>query len=263
MEKVKSADGTLIAYEKLGDGPPLILVGGAFCDHRARAAGLPLARLMSRDMTVYCVDRRGRGESTDTAPYAVPREVEDVAALLQAAGGAAHVYGHSSGAILLIEGALAGLPMQKIALYEPPLVLAEYREAVPPDLAELLAELTAGGKRSDAAELFLTRAIGLPAPHVQQMKSGSAWSSLQAISHTLSYDATLTRDPQSVLDRARALRQPTLLLDGDKSQAWMRRAVAKLAEVLPGARHASLAEQTHDVLPEKLAPALLDFFLRT
>src|SRR5690242_19700615 len=124
MEKAQSADGTWIAYEKLGNGPPVILVGGAFCDHRARAAGLPLARLLAKAMTVYCVDRRGRGESGDTPPYAVGREVEDIAALVAVAGGSAYAYGHSSGAILLIECALAGLPIPKLALYEPPLVLA-------------------------------------------------------------------------------------------------------------------------------------------
>jgi len=149
MEKVASADGTPIAFEKLGSGPPLILIGGAFCDHRARAAGLPLARVLAHAMTVYCVDRRGRGESGDTPPYAVPREVEDVAAVVQAAGGAANMYGHSSGATLLIEYALAGLPAKKLALYEPPLVLAEHRERVPPDLPEQLAKLTTAGQRSE------------------------------------------------------------------------------------------------------------------
>jgi pimeloyl-ACP methyl ester carboxylesterase len=261
MEKVSSADGTLIAFEKLGSGPPVILIGGAFCDRRARAAGLPLARTMAKAMTVYCVDRRGRGDSTDTPPYAVAREVEDIAALLQAAGGSAHAYGHSSGATLLIEAALAGLPIQKLALYEPPLVLAEHREQVPPDLAAQLVRLTRAGKRSDAAELFLTRAIGMPAGYVEQMKAGPAWSSLEAISHTLSYDATITADPLAVLARAPGLRQSVLLLDGAKSQPWMRGAVAKLAAAIGGARYASLPEQTHDVAPDELGPELLQFFL--
>jgi pimeloyl-ACP methyl ester carboxylesterase len=261
MEKVKSADGTWIAYEKLGNGPPVILVGGAFCDHRARAAGLPLARRLEKFMTVYCMDRRGRGQSGDTAPYAVLREVEDIAAILAITGGSALAYGHSSGAILLIECALAGLPLEKLALYEPPLVLADHRELVPSDLAEQLAALTGAGERSTAAELFLTRAIGLPASYVQQMKSGPAWGALEAASHTLSYDATVTRDPLSVLARAPALRQPTLLLDGAKSQPWMRGAVAQLAKALGGSQYRTLPEQTHDVAPDALAPHLLEFFL--
>lgn len=261
MEKAQSADGTWIAYEKLGSGPPVVLVGGAFCDRRARTAGLPLARKLESAMTVYCVDRRGRGESNDTPPYAVTREVEDIAAVLAVTGGDAHAYGHSSGAILLIECALAGLPIRKLALYEPPLVLAEHRERVPADLAEQLAALTLAGKRSDATELFLTRAIGIPAPYVEQMRTGPAWPGLEALSHTLSYDATITRDPLSVLARAPELRQPTLLLDGAKSQPWMRGAVAQLGKVVAGARYETLPNQTHDVAPDQLAPHLLEFFL--
>jgi pimeloyl-ACP methyl ester carboxylesterase len=261
MEKFQSLDGTTIAYERLGSGPPVVLVGGAFCDHRARSAGLPLARLLATSMTVYCVDRRGRGESGDTPPYAVTREVEDVAALLSVAGGAAHAYGHSSGALLLVECALAGLPIRKLALYEPPLVLPTHREPVPPDLTEQLAALTAAGKRAEATELFLTRAIGLPGSYVQQMKSGAAWSGLEAISPTLSYDATITRDPLSVLSRAPGVTNPTLLLDGTKSQPWMRAAVAALSLAIPGSRYVALPDQTHDVLPAALAPHLLEFFL--
>jgi pimeloyl-ACP methyl ester carboxylesterase len=248
MQKVKSADGTSIAFERLGSGPPVILVGGAFCDRRARAAGLPLARAMAEAMTVYCVDRRGRGDSTDTSPYAVAREVEDIAALLQVAGGRAHAYGHSAGATLLLEAALADLPISKLALYEPPLVLAGQREQVPPDLAE-------------QAELFLTRAIGMPFPYVQQMKAGPVWASLEALAHTLSYDATITVEPLSVLARAPQIRKPVLLLDGEKSQPWMRGAVAKLAQAIAGAQYVSLPEQTHDVAPEQLGPRLLEFFL--
>jgi pimeloyl-ACP methyl ester carboxylesterase len=260
-EKVESKDGTQIAYEKVGSGPPLVVVGGAFCDRRARAAGIPLARLLADSFTVYCVDRRGRGDSTDTSPYAVAREVEDVAALVGVTGEATFAYGYSSGAMLLIECALAGVPLQKLALYEPPLVLEPHREAVPVDLGEQLVALTTAGKRSEAAELFLTRAIGMPAPYVQQMKAGPAWRSLEAISHTLSYDAAITRDPRSVLARAPGLTIPTLLLDGTKSQGWMRAAVAELAKALPHAQYRGLPEQTHDVMPQELAPHLLRFFL--
>jgi pimeloyl-ACP methyl ester carboxylesterase len=254
MEKTQSADGTLIAFEKLGSGPPVILLGGAFCDHRARAAGLPLARAMAERLTVYAVDRRGRNESTDTAPYAVAREVEDVAALLQVAGGTAHVYGHSSGAVLALESALAGLPIQK-------LVLAEHRERVPEDLPQQLKALCDSGNRGGAAELFLSRAIGLPPPVVQQLKSGPAWPNLEGIAHTLTYDAIITADARGILQRAVGLTTPTLLLAGEQSQAWMRNGVQTLADSVRGARYETMPDQTHDVDPKKLGPLLADYFL--
>lgn len=260
MDQVKSADGTRIAFEKLGSGPPLILLGGAFCDHRARAAGLPLARPLASAFTVFCVDRRGRNESTDTAPYAPAREVEDVAALVQAAGGTAYVYGHSSGATLALESALAGLPITRLALYEPPLVLAASRETLPADFPRQLAELANAGRRADAAELFLTRAVGVPAPYVQQMKAGPVWPALEALAHTLTYDATLTQNPESLLTRAEQLQTPCLLLDGSKSQPWMRAGVVRLAQAIKGSLYGSLPDQTHDVNPELLAAKLAEFF---
>jgi pimeloyl-ACP methyl ester carboxylesterase len=260
MEKVKSADGTSIAYERSGSGPPVILVGGAFCDHRAPAAGLPLAAALAPALTVFCYDRRGRGESTDQPSYAIQREVEDLAALIAAAGGSAHLYGHSSGAVLAFEAAAAGLSVPKLALYEPPLVLGEGRAPLPSDLVEQLTELVAAGNRSQAAELFLTRAVGVPAPAVAHIKSGPGWAGLEALAHTLSYDARLTRDAAALLARAPSLRTPALLLDGEQSPAWMRAGVEQLGRALPSARHVSLAGQTHDVSPSALGPVLLEFF---
>jgi pimeloyl-ACP methyl ester carboxylesterase len=261
MQKVRSADGTHIAFEKLGQGPCVVLVGGAFCDHRARVSGLPLARALAPAMTVVCYDRRGRGESEDTPPYAVGREIEDLAAVLAACEGPAHVYGHSSGAILALEGALSGLPIQKLALYEPPLVLAGSREIMPADLPRQLVRLSENGQRSEAAELFLTRAVGVPAAVVEQRKTSPAWAHLTALAHTLSYEARLTEDPESILRRAAALAPKTALFDGTKSQAWLRAGVDKLALAIPGVTRVSLADQTHDVAPEQLAPRLLEFFV--
>jgi pimeloyl-ACP methyl ester carboxylesterase len=260
MEKVKSADGTSIAFQRAGSGPPLLLIGGAFCDHRARAAGLPLAAGLNQHFTVFCYDRRGRGESTDSASYEPQRELEDLAALIAFAGGAAHVYGHSSGAILAVDAAAAGLPITKLALYEPPLVFGEEREPVPEDLVERLQRLTTQDRRADAAELFLTRAIGVPAPAVAHMKSSPSWAALEALAHTLSYDARITKDPSAVLARAPAVAQPALLIDGARSPVWMRAGVTKLARAMPAARHVSMPEQTHDVDPKLLAGLLLDFF---
>jgi pimeloyl-ACP methyl ester carboxylesterase len=260
MEKLSSKDGSTLALQRVGSGPPLILIGGAFCDHRARAAGLPLADSLAQRFTVLCYDRRGRSESTQASPYAVARELEDLATLLDAAGGSAHVYGHSSGAVLALEGAAAGLPITTLALYEPPLVMDETRAPIPVDLVEELVALTAAGKRADAAELFLTRAIGLPPPAVEHMKRGPVWPALEALSHTLSHDATLTREPAQIVERARQVQQPALVIDGERSPAWMRAGTKRLAEALPNARYCSMPEQTHDVDPKLLAPLLLDFF---
>jgi pimeloyl-ACP methyl ester carboxylesterase len=260
MEQVESADGTSIAFERAGSGPPLILVGGAFCDHRARAAGLPLAAGLISKFTVFCYDRRGRGTSSDHPDYAPAREVEDLAALIGAAGGSAHVYGHSSGAVLALEAALSGLSIAKLALFEPPLVLGGDREPVPHDLVDKLRDYTAQGKRSEAVELFLTRAIGLAPPAVAYVKSGPDWPALEALAHTLSYDARITRDPRALLERASAAWQTALVIDGARSPTWMRAGVAKLARVMPAARHVSMPGQTHDVDPDLLAALLLDFF---
>lgn len=260
METTRSADGTRIAYVVNGGGPPLILVGGAFCDHRARAAGLPLSRALETRMTVISFDRRGRGESGDTAPYTVAREVEDLAALVAAAGGAATVYGHSSGAVIALEAAAARVPITRLALYEPPLVFGDQRAAMPADLAEQLVALTSNGRRPEAAELFLTQGVGVPAPGVERMKASPAWPSLTALAHTLSYDATLTRDPAALLARAASVTQPALLMAGEKSESWMRSGVERLAVAMPTARHVTLAGQTHDVRTEPLAALLLEFF---
>jgi pimeloyl-ACP methyl ester carboxylesterase len=260
MKTTRSADGTRIAYAVNGSGPPLILVGGAFCDHRARVAGLPLSRELEARMTVISFDRRGRGESGDTAPYAVAREVEDLAVLVAEAGGSAAVYGHSSGAVLALEAAAAGVSITRLALYEPPLVFADQREAMPSDLVEQLVALTSEGKRDAAAELFLTKAVGVPVPGVERIKASPAWPSLTALAHTLSNDVTLTRDPALLLARAASVMQPALLMAGEKSEAWMQTGVKRLSEALGGARHVTLAGQTHDVRIGPLSELLLEFF---
>jgi pimeloyl-ACP methyl ester carboxylesterase len=262
MEKVRSADGTEIAFEKVGSGPPVVLVGGALCDRRARVSGLPLAKAMASAMTVYAYDRRGRGDSSDTAPYSVAREIEDLAALLALAGSTARVYGHSSGAILALEAALTGLSMQQLALYEPPLILHGLRERMPSDLEQQLVELSKAGKRSEATALFLTQGVGVPAAVVEQRKLDPSWAKLEALAHTLSYDARLTADPESIVTRAASLRVPAALFDGGRSQAWLRAGVDTLSAALPAAPRVSLPEQTHDVDPLQLAPKLLEFFLR-
>lgn len=260
IETVKSADGTEIAFEVTGEGPPLLLVGGAFCDRRARSAGTPLAALLAPRFTVFSYDRRGRGGSGDTPPWSLEREVEDLAALVRRAGGTAGAYGISSGAMLVVEACLRGVPLSKIALYEPPIrVDASPGDAMVARARELEAAV-AEGRRGDAAVLFLTQVVQMPVPVVEQMRRAPFWAGLEALAHTLSYDVRITARPASLVERARELSVPALALSGEASPPWMRDGVRTLANAIAGARCEMLAGQTHDVDVTVLAKALGAFF---
>jgi pimeloyl-ACP methyl ester carboxylesterase len=252
MTTVQSADGTTIAYEHTGHGPALILVGGALNDRTGRASGTPLAALLAARFTVYSYDRRGRGDSSDTPPYAIDREVEDLAALFDTTG-PAFVYGMSSGAILALEAALAGLAITKLALYEPPIG----RRDVPSDFADQLAGLCARDRCGDAVELFLTT-IGTPPAIVAQMRHAPLWTALERLAPTLAYDAALTAIGPSLRDRAAKLATPVCVMAGGASSPWLRDAARALAGAVPAGRHITLDGQTHDVAPAVLAPALVD-----
>ncbi len=260
LKKVKSADGTAIAFETTGQGPPLILVGGAFCDRSARASGTPLAVLLAHEFSVFSYDRRGRGDSEDTPPYSIGREVEDLSALNTAAGGSAFVFGISSGAFLALEGALQGLVIPKLALYEPPVILDANRAKSFEPMAKQLAEAAAENRRADAVDTFLTKALQVPAPTVARMRKSAIRPGLEALAHTLSYDLLLTARGASRLEQVLSLRSATLVLDGGASPPWMREGVRTLANAIPHARHLSLEGQTHDVEPKVLAQALEKFF---
>ena len=263
MDKVTSSDGTTIAFDRIGQGPPLVLVDGAL-SYRASGPNGPLAEALRSDFTVYTYDRRGRGDSGDTAPFAVEREVEDLAALIGAAGGSAGVYGISSGAVLALEAANRGLPIPRLALYEAPFVVDDTRPPVPDDFRARLDALAASGRRADAVKLFMSRGVGLPAIVVVAMRLMPAWPKLKAVAHTLPYDIEVMGDTQRgrplPRDRWSDVTMPTLVMDGGKSQAWMRNGVRQLAEVLPNARHRTLEGQTHLVKPAALAPVLTEFF---
>ena len=260
IDRVTSADGTSIAFEKTGQGPAVILVGGAFCDRGARAAGTPLAALLAPRLTVLSYDRRGRGDSGDTPNWALEREVEDLEALIRAAGGSASVYGISSGALLALAAAARELPIRKLALYEPPVVLDETRAKQFEDLAAQLQQQAAAGHRSQAAELFLTRVVMVPEPAVAQMKQAPLWRGLESLAHTLSYDVRITALGPTLLERASAVRATTLALHGDACPPWMRDAIRALGDAIPGASLRVLAGQSHDVDPKLLAGVLSEFF---
>jgi pimeloyl-ACP methyl ester carboxylesterase len=260
LEKVKSRDGTMIAFEITGQGPPLVLVGGAFNDRKGRASGTPLAALLTQAFTVLSYDRRGRGDSGDTPPYDTAREVEDLAALIERAGGSAHVYGMSSGALLALCAAQAGLSIPKLALYEPPIFLDAARAKGMVALAVELEAVSREGRRADAVEIFMTRVMQMPPPAFEQVRKSPFFPSLEALAHTLAYDVRLGALAAPLVERAGSVRAVTLALHGDAAPPWMREGIQTLAGAIPGARCRVLEGQTHDVDTKVLAGALEAFF---
>ncbi len=257
MRKVISKDGTPIAFDQSGEGPPIILVVGAFND---RSTGAPLAAQLSEHFTVFNYDRRGRGESGDTAPYAIEREIEDLAALLDEAGGSSSVFGYSSGAILTLEAAVHGLALSRLALYDPPFLLDDGFPQRAQEISVRLTELISSGRRGDAVELFQTEIVGIPAEIVAQLRQAPFRPELENIAHTLVYEATILGDMPVLAQQLPAITVPTLVISGRNNQASMRSAAQTLADALPKSQHRSLEGQTHDIVPAVLAPVLEEFF---
>jgi pimeloyl-ACP methyl ester carboxylesterase len=256
VDKVTSKDGTTIAFDRLGDGPPVILVCGGSTDRMANA---PLAALLAPHVTVFNYDRRGRGDSGDTAPYGVEREIEDIDAVITAAGGSASLYGTSSGAALALEAAASGLPIAKLALWEPPFILDE--SARPPaDQVERYNEMIAEGRRGDAVEYFMAKVAGLPPEFVAHARTQPFWAAQEALAHTLAYDATIMGDGSLPSERAASVMAPTLVIAGGADFPWMRETAQALADALPDGQTRILEGQGHNVDPAVLAPELVEFF---
>jgi pimeloyl-ACP methyl ester carboxylesterase len=259
---VTSRDGTTIAYERTGTGPPLILVDGALC-HRDFGPSRPLAEQLAGDFTVISYDRRGRGESGDGEAYAVEREVEDLEALIEAAGGSAHVYGISSGAALALEAAQRDVGIDMLALYEPPFIVDDGRSPIAGDYPSRLSGYIVAERRGDAVRLFM-RQVGMPALMVHAMRLMPAWSKLKRVAHTLPYDAAVmqgTQDGRPLPEgRWPDVTVPTLVVAGGKSDPWMHSGAEALADALPNARLETLEGQNHMVKPKALAPMLAAFF---
>jgi pimeloyl-ACP methyl ester carboxylesterase len=254
---VTSADGTSIAFERVGDGPPVVLVGGALND-RSFQPLVELAALLAPDFTVYTYDRRGRGDSGDTAPYAVAREVDDLEALIAEAGGSAFAYGLSSGAVLALEAAARGLAITKLALFEPPLTVDDGSSSDEGFDAQL-AELIWAGRRGDAIELFMT-GIGLPAEAVDGARRSPMWSGLEAMAHTILYDDAITGDRSLLTERLAFVTVPTLVIASGASSPYLLDAAQAVAEALPDARLRTLEGQFHDVAAKDIASVVTEFF---
>jgi pimeloyl-ACP methyl ester carboxylesterase len=262
MSTTRSADGTMIAYETMGSGPPLILIDGAMC-YRASGPMRPIATQLAPHLTIYLYDRRGRGESGNTLPYAPEREIEDIAALLQAAGGSAFVFGISSGAALALEAANRLDGVEKLALYEAPFVVDDKETPLAQDFRARMNAHLAEGRPGEVVKMFMQR-VRVPGFALLMMRLMPVWKTLTGIAHTLPYDIEIVEDHQRGRPLAKTewpdVRAETLVIDGGKSPVWMRNAQKAIAEVLPNARYATLPGQTHLVKAEALAPTLIEFF---
>lgn len=260
---VVSDDGTTIAFDRYGEGTPLVLVGGAFQYRAFDPPTAELAKLLAGEFAVFHYDRRGRGDSGDTKPYETRREIEDLQAVIAEAGGSAYVFGNSSGAVLALDAAANGVAIDKLALYEAPFIVEDSRAPVPDDYLATLTKLLAENRRGDMVELFMGTVIGLPAEMVAGMRQAPMWPGFEAVAHTLLYDAALMEGTQSgnplTPGRWAAVSAPTLVLDGGASDRWVHAGADNLAEVLANAQRQSLPGQTHAVAPDVLAPAVREF----
>jgi pimeloyl-ACP methyl ester carboxylesterase len=257
LQTVRSKDGTPIAVEVTGRGPAIVLISGGSVDRGANAG---LAGVLSSDLTVWNFDRRGRGDSGDTAPYAVEREIEDVEAVIAAAGGHAHLYGSSSGAGLALEAAIAGASVDRLVLWEPPYNL-DPAGRPPADSVEQLDRMIAEGRRDDAATFFMVDMVRLPAEFAAFARTQPWWAGQLAIAHTLAYDARVMGDYSVPTDRAAAIRVPTLILTGGSSFPFFRPTAEALAAAIPDGRSAVLDGQEHNVDPTVLGPAIRSFLI--
>ena len=261
METLSSRDGTTIAYDKQGTGPALILVDGALTVHSAGGKS-ELARLLAPRFTVYGYDRRGRGDSGDTLPYAVDREIDDIEALIDDAGGSAMLYGHSSGGPLAMLAAIRlGGKVSKIAMYEAPYNNDPGAQESWSQYLRQLKVALAEGRRGDAVALFM-RFVGTPAEQVDGMRRAPFWPGMEAVAPTLAYDhAAILGEPWSVpAELAARVSIPALVMSGDAGLTFMPDAARVLSQAIPQGQLRILPGQTHDVKPDALAPVLVEFF---
>ncbi|TRV80856.1 alpha/beta hydrolase [Streptomyces sp. 130] len=262
MDKVVSADGTAIAFEKQGTGPAVVLVGGAFM---TRGAFAELAALLAGHFTVITYDRRGRGDSGDAPEYEVRREIEDIDALIEGpGGGSAMLFGMSSGAVLALEATARGSAVARLALYEPPFVTDDSRPPLPAGYVAHLTELIGREAYGDAAAYFMTAAVGLPGEAVAGMRQAPFWADMETVAHTLPYDGRIMGDTMSgrplPVARWASVTVPVLVGSGDAGAPHMLTGARELAATGDNFTLRVFPGQEHDIAARVLAPALADFF---
>ncbi|GAA4419065.1 alpha/beta hydrolase [Georgenia halophila] len=260
---VTSKDGTTIAFDVRGEGRPLIFVDGATAYRASAPWNAETADLLADEFRVYCYDRRGRGESTDTAPYAVEREIEDLSALIDEAGGESMVFGWSSGAVLSLDAGAAGLPISHLLAFEPPFVVDDSRPPLPTDYVEQLETAVAQDRPGDAVALFMTAAAGMPGEAVEGMRQDPMWPGLEAIAPTIAYDGRIMGTTMSgaPLPDARwaALTVPTLVMHGTGTFPSIVAGTQALAHLLPTATLRPVPGENHSAPPDVLADAIRQF----
>lgn len=263
MSHVTSKDGIRIAYERTGNGPPVILVNGALA---ARAAGAEIAKRLSQQFTVYTYDRRGRGDSGDDTSFAVEREIDDIAALIEASGGTASLVGFSSGAALALEAASAlGAKVSKLAIYEAPYDDADASATAWKRYRAEQGELLAAGRGADAVRHHL-KFVGMPDAALAQLEASPAWAGMEAMAATLPHDVSAIGDDRSVpVERAKKIQAKTLVMDGGANHdtmPFMRASADRIAGAIPGAQRRTLEGQSHNVSTDAVVPVLLEFLSR-
>lgn len=261
MNTLRSKDRTPIAFDEQGDGPALILVDGALST-RSSGSTPELAKLLAERFTVYSYDRRGRGDSGETKPYAVEREIEDIDALIDEAGGSAFVYGKSSGGCLALDATVElGDKVKKLAVYEAPYNDDPAAQKAWGEYIRNLTDALASDRRGDAVALFMAY-VGTPADQIEGMRHAPFWAGMEAIAPTLAYDHTaiMGKDGAIPIERAARVHVPTLVMHGGNGAPFMRDTAKTLSKAIPVATLSTLDGQTHDVHPEALAPVLMEFF---
>jgi pimeloyl-ACP methyl ester carboxylesterase len=264
MPTVTSKDGTKIAFDKVGAGPVVILVNGAMVHRSSNPTMAQLAELLGEHFTVYNYDRRGRGESGDTKPFTKAREIEDIQALVEDAGGQAMIFGISSGGAVTLEATASILGITRAVVYEVPFIVDNGRQPLP-DYAERSTRLVEEGKLNELVEYWVMEVVGIPAEYVAGMKQDqNMWGGMLTLAPTIPYDAAFVgefmRGNPLPTDHWANLKVPVLVADGGASDAWMGHAADALASVLPHASRQVLKDQTHAVDPNVLAPVLIEFF---
>jgi pimeloyl-ACP methyl ester carboxylesterase len=263
MSTVQSKDGTTISFDAQGDGQPLIIIDGATAYRAINPTNAELAQQLSDRFRVYTYDRRGRGESTDTSPYAIEREIEDVAALIADAGAPAVVFGWSSGAVLALDTAAAGLPITHLALFEPPFVVDDGRPPLPTDYVQQLDAAVAAGRPGDAVELFMTAAVGIPADDVAGLRQSPFWPTLEALAPTIAYDGRIMGSTMSGSslpgDRWAAVTVPVLFMHGNDTMPFLISAAQAAATHLPTATLQAVPGEQHSAAADVLAPEIRQF----